>query len=96
MTDQVATNRELPRLLTAQELEEHFGSVSLQRIYRLTREGVIPHVRLGRAIRFNPQAVNLWLSAGGSGPTCEPKPPDAAVASDDNDASELTATPDDR
>lgn len=68
MARPTATNRELPRLLTAKELADHLGSVSPQRIYRLTREGVIPHIRLGRAVRFSAESVAEWIAAGGTGP----------------------------
>lgn len=38
-----------------------------KRVYVLAREGVIPHVRLGRSIRFNEATLAAWLEAGGAG-----------------------------
>lgn len=38
-----------------------------KRVYILVREGIIPHVRLGRAIRFNEGELEAWLAAGGGG-----------------------------
>jgi excisionase family DNA binding protein len=31
-------------------------------VYRMAKAGRIPHMRLGGRIRFNPQAVAMWLS----------------------------------
>lgn len=36
------------------------------RVYELAREGVIPHVRLGRSMRFDEVRIREWLDAGGS------------------------------
>jgi excisionase family DNA binding protein len=52
------------QLLTAEELAEHLG-VSKQRVYELARLGLLPCVRLGRAVRFATQAVEAWISSGG-------------------------------
>jgi len=38
-----------------------------KRIYILAREGIIPHVRLGRSIRFNEAEIEAWIAAGGAG-----------------------------
>ena len=44
--------RYLPRLLTAAEVAGQTG-LSAARVYELVRAGQIPHVRLGRAVRFS-------------------------------------------
>lgn len=31
------------------------------------REGIIPHVRCGRQIRFDPAAIRKWITEGGAG-----------------------------
>lgn len=38
-----------------------------KRVYILAREGIIPHVRLGRSIRFNEAELEEWIAAGGAG-----------------------------
>ena len=59
----------LPKLITAPELAEKFDSISRDRLYELAREGLIPHVKIGRSVRFSAQAIAAWLENGGtSGP----------------------------
>ena len=59
----------LPRLLTAHDLADQLDSLSLHRIYELCREGLIPHVKVGRSVRFAVPAIASWIEAGGtSGP----------------------------
>lgn len=38
-----------------------------KRVYELVRAGVLPHVRIGRSIRFNADTLAAWLDAGGGG-----------------------------
>lgn len=54
-----------PTLIQANEAAARLG-VSLQRIYELTRLGLVPAVRLGRSIRFDPQQLEAYISDGGS------------------------------
>jgi excisionase family DNA binding protein len=35
-------------------------------VYHLARLNLIPHARLGRSIRFNPERIMAWLEAGGT------------------------------
>lgn len=35
------------------------------RVYDLVRQDLIPHVKLGRQIRFDLAAVERWIAAGG-------------------------------
>ncbi len=58
----------LPRLLTAQDLADQFGEPKA-RIYALAREHGLPHIRLGRAMRFDAGAVSRWLERGGTAAT---------------------------
>lgn len=37
------------------------------RVYELCRKGLIPHVRLGRRIRFDPDQIEVWIREGGTG-----------------------------
>lgn len=48
-----------PRLLTAGELADRW-QVPKSHVYRLTREGRIPAVRLGRYYRYRLAAVERW------------------------------------
>ena len=36
------------------------------RVYKLCRESLIPHVRLGRSVRFSREDVIAWTESGGS------------------------------
>lgn len=62
MTD---SNTALPRLLTAHEVAEQLG-LALPRVYQLARDGDLPHVRLGRSVRFLPDQVLEFLASGGT------------------------------
>jgi len=52
------------RLLTAGELADHW-QVPKAQVYRLTREGRIPAVRLGRYYRYARTAIASFEAAGG-------------------------------
>ncbi len=40
--------------------------VSPFRVYELARLGLLPCVRLGRQIRFDPDRLREWIQAGGA------------------------------
>lgn len=40
-------------------------SVSRARLYQLVRHGLVPAVRLGRAVRFSPAALDAFVADGG-------------------------------
>ena len=61
-----ATAVSLPKLLTAKEVSKAI-SLPVHRLYELVRLDAIPHVRLGRTVRFNATALADWLDAGGTG-----------------------------
>ena len=46
-------------LLTAEELAERW-QVPVSQIYRLTRHGKIPTVRLGRYVRYHPETIEKF------------------------------------
>ena len=48
------------RLLIAAEVAERLR-LPTDRVYALTRSGVIPHVRLGRSYRYRDEAIDRWL-----------------------------------
>ena len=54
------------RLLTPDELAERW-SVGVSQVYRLTREGVLPVVKLGRYYRYSLSAITDFEQDGGSG-----------------------------
>ena len=54
------------RLLTVTELAEKFDSISRDRLYLMARSGQIPHVKIGRSVRFDEKRVAAWLDAGGT------------------------------
>lgn len=56
---------EIPRLLTAGEVADATG-LPKWRIYQLCRFGDLPHIRLGRSVRFSQAAVSQWLADGGT------------------------------
>lgn len=53
------------RLKKVEEIAEQL-QVKKSRLYELTRLGIIPSVRLGRQIRFDPKAIEEWINSGGS------------------------------
>lgn len=53
------------QLKTAEQVSEQLG-LKPQRVYELCRQGILPHVRLGRQIRIVEEQLNEWLLNGGS------------------------------
>ena len=47
------------RLLTAEQLAERW-QVATSQVYRLTREGAIPAVKLGRYCRYRRDLIEQW------------------------------------
>ena len=39
--------------------------VKVERVYELCRQGILPHIRLGRQIRIDEARFNKWLEDGG-------------------------------
>lgn len=59
-------SRKAPRMLRVAEVAKRLD-LPEKRLYILAREGIIPHVRLGRSIRFNEAEIEAWIAAGGAG-----------------------------
>ena len=59
------TTAALPRLLSVDEVSRQTG-IPRQRLYELVRADAIPHVRLGRSVRFEAVRLHLWLESGGT------------------------------
>lgn len=49
-----------PRLLTVRETAEWLG-LSRRALWSLYIGGSLPHLRLGRAVRFDPRDVEAWI-----------------------------------
>jgi len=50
------------RLLTPDEIADLLG-VQKSTIYQWTHQGFIPHVKLGRLVRFREAEIAMWLAA---------------------------------
>ena len=49
------------RLLTAEEVARDLLAVPTSHVYALARAKAIPHVRIGRYVRFDAGDVQRWL-----------------------------------
>jgi excisionase family DNA binding protein len=65
--DSTSVSQALPPMLTASEAGTLLR-VRTPQVYALARDGVIPSVRVGRAVRFNRDRLIAWIEAGGAGP----------------------------
>jgi excisionase family DNA binding protein len=50
------------RLLEADDVAEYLG-MRTDWVYREVRAGRLPHIRLGRAVRFRRESIEAWLEA---------------------------------
>jgi excisionase family DNA binding protein len=50
----------MSELLTADDVAKIL-KVRVQRVRELTRRGLVPHIRLGRQVRYRPEAIEEWL-----------------------------------
>lgn len=53
------------QLATVDAVVERLG-VSRYRVYELAREGLLPHVRIGKSVRFDMERVEEWIAEGGA------------------------------
>jgi excisionase family DNA binding protein len=60
------------RLLRAREVAAMLNLSSAHRVYDLARRGMIPSVRIGRLLRFDPEALQTWIAQGGTPATAIP------------------------
>lgn len=49
-------------LMTAEEVAERLGGVSVKWVWAQSRAGKIPHVRLERLLRYRPEKIEAWLA----------------------------------
>jgi len=60
-------------LWDARELAHRLG-IHRTRLYHLVRTGRIPHLRIGRGVRFDPASIRTWEQSGGwSSPNLKPR-----------------------
>jgi excisionase family DNA binding protein len=50
------------RLLEAEEVAQYLG-MRTDWVYREVRAGRLPHIRLGRAVRFRRESIEAWLES---------------------------------
>ena len=55
------------RLLEAEDVARYIG-MTTDWIYREVRAGRLPHIRLGRYVRFRRESIDAWLAARERGP----------------------------
>jgi excisionase family DNA binding protein len=60
VTDKTIAASSDERLETAQEVAEHLG-VPVSWVRDHTRQGRIPHLKLGRYVRYRRELVDKWL-----------------------------------
>ncbi len=52
------------KLMAVEEVADILG-VRVHRVYELARADILPHVRLGRQLRFSPAKINEFIEGGG-------------------------------
>lgn len=50
------------RLLEADDIASYLG-MRTDWVYREVRAGRLPHIRLGRAVRFRQESIDAWLAS---------------------------------
>lgn len=51
--------------LTARDVAERYG-LTLESVWRHCRDGVLPHARISRTIRFDKATLDRWFENGGT------------------------------
>jgi excisionase family DNA binding protein len=54
------------RLLEAEDVADYLG-MRTDWVYREVRAGRLPHIRLGRAVRFRRESIEAWLESNERG-----------------------------
>lgn len=63
----MADTQSIPQLLTIDQLAARLGT-SVRHVRRLVAERRVPYVKVGRLVRFDPEAVKAWLDAASMAP----------------------------
>jgi len=61
---QSSSGFELVKLVNADAVAECLG-VSRARVFELVRLKLLPCIRLGRQLRFDPMVIDAWIASGG-------------------------------
>jgi len=61
------------RLLEAEDVANYLG-MRTDWVYREVRAGRLPHIRLGRAVRFRRESIEAWLEARERGASIRRRP----------------------
>lgn len=56
--------KKLTKLMAVEEVADILG-VGVHRVYELARADILPHVRLGRQLRFSPEKISEFIEGGG-------------------------------
>ncbi len=62
--NRVSSTPSVEPLWDAGQLSRRLG-IHRNRLYLLVRTGRIPHLHVGRTLRFNPDAIRAWERSGG-------------------------------
>jgi excisionase family DNA binding protein len=64
----LAPSQDPPRLklLEAKDVAQDLG-YSVDRVYSLVRDGLLPAIRIGSRYKFDPRALDEWVRNGGKG-----------------------------
>jgi excisionase family DNA binding protein len=54
----------MDKLVSTTTVAKRLG-IANARVYELARLGLIPHVRIGRTVRFDTERVEAWIRDGG-------------------------------
>ena len=73
-----ATVRQLPVLLTIEDVAEHLG-VTVRHVRRLVAERRIPFIKWGHLLRFDPCQIAEWLASRQVPTTNTTRPPSGAA-----------------
>jgi len=63
----MASQEIIPRYIRIPQAASYLG-LAAKTLYRLTEERRIPHIRKGRTIFFDRQALDKWMQAGAVNP----------------------------
>jgi putative molybdopterin biosynthesis protein len=58
------------RLLTAKQVAPIL-QVTEARVYEMSRENILPTVRMGRQVRYDEETLRNWIKAGGCSQTID-------------------------
>lgn len=61
------------RLLEAEDVADYLG-VRTDWVYREVRAGRLPHIRLGRAVRFRRESIEAWIESRERGASARRRP----------------------